>query len=427
MKWFLCFAVVISLVISACGDEGTSPPTAGDPSTPPTTATTQRGELAASSGVERLDPNPSAPVVKLVAGFNDAGFDLWQSQAVDGNFVFSPMSIGHALLMARGAADDSTGAAIDSAMGLPAGVSAHDAWNRVDNLLLDDAGAEESITVTMADRIWPRLDIEPSQEWVDLLIANHGVSVQPLDYGNDTSGSRDIINSWISDQTQELIPELLPDGFLQPSTVLVLTDAVYFEAQWQKVFGKTGPIPGTFTRLDGSTIDMEFMQELELVDRRGTGDGYVAAEIPYIGSGFSMLLILPDEGRFEELRQLLHQSLIDEIDATIKEGGFELVVPKWTTTTVLDLMSWLTEIGAAPGSYPGISPDAFLGAAVHGADIAVDEVGTVAAAATAIGFLESASPQPEFAVRADRPFLYMVRHRSTGLVLFAGQVTDPTG
>ena len=63
---------------------------------------------------------------------------------------------------------------------------------------------------------------------------------------------------------------------------------------------------------------------------------------------------------------------------------------------------------------------------MHGADIAVDEVGTEAAAATALGFDESGAEDPELTVAAERPFLYLVRHVPTGAVLFAGQVTDPT-
>ena len=139
-----------------------------------------------------------------------------------------------------------------------------------------------------------------------------------------------------------------------------------------------------------------------------------------------MLVVVPEEGRFEEIRSGLGQGLFDEIDAAGTVGPFELQIPKWTDDTSIDLMSWLSAIGAAPGSYPGISPGAFLGAAVHGADIAVDEEGTVAGAATALGFELSGPPQPELLVKADKPFLYVIRHTPTGLILFAGQVTDPT-
>lgn len=155
---------------------------------------------------------------------------------------------------------------------------------------------------------------------------------------------------------------------------------------------------------DGSSIQVEYLRELELMDRRGIGNGFAAAEIPYVGDEFSMFLIVPDQGRFAEIRDSLDQEFVDTIDDTFEEGPYELLLPEWETTTNLDLLPWLTEAGTAPGSYPGIDPSAFLAGSVHGADIAVDEEGTVAAAATALDFEESAGPQPELTIAADRPF-----------------------
>lgn len=382
--------------------------------------------LPPSGDVERAQPNSSAPVEDLAAGLNNAGFDLLRTQPVGDNLVFSPVSVGHALLMARAAADDATGEAIDSSFSLPEGLAAHEGWNASEQMIADDADSDE-LTVSIADRIWPRIGLNPEQEWIDLLASHHGATTEALDYMSDPEGSREAINSWVNDQTEGLIPELLPEGFIEPDkTILVLTDAIYFKAQWETVFGKYSNVEDVFTRLDGSTTNVEFMNELELADPRGVGSGFVGAEIPYAGGDFSMLVIVPDEGMFEDVRQRLDQDLLDEIDATFTTGPYELLIPKWETTTQMDLIEWLTDLGAAPGSYPSISPDAVLGEAVHGADIAVDEWGTVAAAATALGFNESGPPEPELSVKADRPFIYLIRHRPTGLVLFAGQVTDPT-
>lgn len=379
----------------------------------------------ASPGIERSAAASDAPVNELAAGLNGAGFALWRTQPVEENFVFSPVSIGHALLMARGAADEATGEAIDVAFSLPEGRAAHEAWNAVDLAIAEVADAEDEVTIRIADRIWPRLDVMPDQGWIDLLASEHGASIRALDFSTDASGSREVINEWVSEQTEMLIPELLPVGFIKPNTVLILTDAIYFKARWQTVFGKYGSVMDSFTLLDGSTKEVELMREWELSDRRGEGDGFVGAEIPYAGRELSMLLIVPEEGRFEEIRSSLDQDFIDSIDDTFETGPFELLMPGWTTTTNLDLLAWLTDIGAAPGSYPKITPGAFLGGAVHGADIAVDEWGTVAAAATGLGFDESGAAEPELIVEANRPFLYFIRHRDSGMVLFAGQVVDP--
>ena len=432
-RWIVL--VTVAVLAAACSDSDTASTTVPEPSSsatitsPPASSTTDPASATSTIPARDLLPCPNqgfdSPEAELAAGLNTAGFDLWRDQPLEGNLVFSPASIGHTLLMARAAADEATGAAIDRALCLPTGAAAHEAWRAIAETI-DLADAEDKVVVTIADRIWPRLDITPDPAWVDLLADEHGTTLQPLDLAGEPEASREVINAWVADQTQGLIPELLPEGFINDQMILVLTDALYFEAEWQRHFGKYSPVTDTFTHLDGSTVQVEFLRELELADRRGRGDGFVAAELPYAGGAFSMLLIVPDEGRFAEVRDRLDQDLLDQIDATFTTGPYELLMPRWDATTNLDLMGWLSAIGVAPGHYPGISPDAFLGAAVHGADIAVDELGTVAAAATAGGFLQSGPPLPELTVKADKPFLYVIRERSSGLVLFAGQVTDPT-
>jgi len=421
MRRTLVLLTASVLIIAACG---TATEDAG--STNPGDQLNAVGVLFEPSSNVRAAADPTAPVTALAAGFNNAGFNLLRTQSADENLVLSPTSIGHALLMARAAADAATGAAIDTAFGLPQGLAAHQAWNTAAHAIAASVAAQDEMTVTIADRIWPRRDVTPQQDWIDLLAAQHGTAVEALDYAGDPAGSRDIINSWISAQTSGLIPELLPAGFLDATTVLVLTNAMYLAARWQTPFGKYPSETATFTRLDGSTTQIEFMRELELTDRRGLGDGFTAAEIPYAGGDLSMMIIVPEEGRFTEVRDRLDQSLLDEIDAGFATGPYELLLPRWSTTSAVDLIPWLTERGAAPGAYPSITPDAFLDDAVHGASITVDEWGTVAAAATALGFEASGAPEPELTVAADHPFLYVIRHRPTGLVLLAGQVTDPT-
>jgi len=356
-------AVVALLLVAACGSDDDAsqgselPPETGAPAS--SSPQLRPGVRGVGAGVERSPVDPAAPVSELAAGFNDAGFALWRTQPVDANVVFSPASIGHAMLMARAAADETTGAAIDAAFQLPDGTGAHGAWNAIDQQIRQAQSAD--VTVTMADRIWPRVDVQPDQAWIDLLVAEHGADVETLDFTADPAGSRDVINGWVSDQTRGLIPELLPDGFIKPAwTVLVLTDAVYFAADWQTPFGKYPAVPGTFTTLDGTTKPVEFMRELELGDPRGVGDGFAAAEIPYAGGEYSMLVIVPDADRFTEIRDRLGPGLLDEMDSTFTSGPYELLLPKWEAEHQIDLLDWLGSVGAAPGAYPAIDPAAAL-------------------------------------------------------------------
>lgn len=405
------FALVTLLAVAACGS--------GDPD--PVTAA---GPLSPGDDVQRSPVDSTAPIAELATGLNDAGFALWRTQPADANLVFSPVSIGHALLMARGAADTATGAAIDKAFGLPEGLAAHQAWNAIDQAIA--ASQSPEVTVTIADRIWPDATARPDQEWIDLLASEHGADTETLDLSGDAEGSRQVINDWVSENTGELIPELLAPGFITPSTELVLTDTLYLNARWETPFGQYEPVNDAFTRLDGTTVDVEFMRSLGVNGRAGAGDGFVGAELPYAGDDYSMLVIVPDEGRFDEFRERLDADLLAELDAALTAQPYELLLPKWASHHEIDLFAWLSDLGAAPGSYPGISRDAVLDAAVHAADIEVDENGTVAAAATALGFDESGPPTPELTVAADQPFLYLIRHRESGTVMFAGQVVDPT-
>ena len=416
--------VVSLLMLAACGSPSTDNETS---SSQPLAA----GHLQPTD-TKRAPVDPDAPVSTLATGFTDAGFQLMRAQPATENLVFSPLSIGHALLMASGAADDPTAAAITSAFGLPQGTEADEAWNNLDQSMLASSGTNTALDgtptpiLTMADRLWPAVGASPNQGWIDLMSTHHGASVETIDPANEQA-SRQRINQWVSDQTNQLIPQLLPAGFINPSTVLVLTDAVYFKAQWQSVFGKYGPEVAPFTMLDGSQIEMSYLVDFEQPGPRGAGDGYVGAEIPYLGNDFTMLVIVPEQGRFGEIRSRLSAGFVDEVDATFSSGPYKLQMPEWETTSTIDLLGWLTDLGIAPGSYPGIGPGASLAGAVHGADITVDEIGTEAAAATGMGFETSGAEGTEMVVAADRSFFYLVRHAESGAVLFAGQVTDPRG
>lgn len=382
--------------------------------------------MTPSEGVNRAEPDGSAPITELVAGFNNAGFDLLQIQPSEDNLVLSPTSIGHALLMMRAAADAPTGAAIDEGFALPAGISAHEAWNTIDqsiqasNGTSTSAAGEPSPVVAIADRIWPREGVELGTDWVDLMASHHGADVETIDVTR-SEASRQHVNQWVSDQTNTLIPELLPEGFINDSTLLVLTDAIYFKAQWQLLFLKYGATDDDFNNLDGSTTPTSFMRELEQSAPRAVGDGWAAAELPYLGGDYSMLVIVPDD--FTAMRSELSQDLLDKIDAVTTTGPYELLLPQWKTETAINFLPWLSEMGAAPGTYPAID-NGFIDGAVHAAVISVDETGTEAAAATGLGVAESGPPQPEFTIAVDRPFFYAIRHVESGLVLFSGQVTN---
>jgi serpin B len=401
---------VLAVAVAACGDPGAATP---EP-TPP---------------VER--PTPGSPHVDdLAAGLGEVGYDLFHYAAgqSDADVVLSPLSIGIAFGMADAGATGDTAEVLADLFAYPVeGEARRQAFNTL----------EQSVTnvgepvVRLANREFPDEGFSTAEGYDETLARWFGAGIEPLPLRADPEGSREHINAWVSEQTEELIPELLPVGFVRPNSVMVLVNALYLEADWARQFGKYPTSDAEFTRLDGSTVTVPLMHELELSGPAvATGD-YAATEIPYEDGELSMLVIVPAEGRYHDVERRFGSDLVAEIDAAGTQTSVELWLPRFESESTLDLRAAIEDglgveglFGAA--GWDGIADGITLESAVHAADIAVDEYGTIAAAATGLGFEESGPPEPEVVVRADRPFLYLIRHVGTGAVLFVGRVLDPS-
>lgn len=382
------------------------------------------------SDVPRADPG-RVETRELVAGLNGFGLDylrLLSEDSPDENVVFSPLSIGMAFGMAEAGARGETAAQIADVFGFPStGKELHQAFNALDQRLADSGKS----TVRLANRMYPRLDFELVEEFVATLGAQYGAPLERLDFVVEPEAARQRINAWVSKRTEKRIPELLAPGFIDANTVLVLVNALYLEAKWSQPFGKYPTERAPFTTLDGSTVHARLMHNAELQTRFAVEPGYQGLELPYGNGELSMLVLVPDNGRFEEFERALDASRLAQIDTAMRKGVVDLFLPRWSSDFDVDLDETLPELGLTlpfnGGDFTGLSPDnPFIGEGIHAAKIEVDEHGTVAAAATGLGFQVSGPPQPDAVIRADRPFLYLIRDNETGTVLFAGRVVDPT-
>jgi serpin B len=166
----------------------------------------------------------------------------------------------------------------------------------------------------------------------------------------------------------------------------------------------------------------------------GSGDGWQAVELPYAGDELAMLVLVPDEGALATVEGGLAGGLIDQAAAALAPTDVVLELPKWEIETRVELSDVLTALGmptafTEAADFSGMTADEALLIAfvIHQANITVDEAGTEAAAATAVGMDVTSAPiEPEpVLVTVDRPFLYALRDRETGAVLFLGRVTTP--
>ena len=301
----------------------------------------------------------------------------------------------------------------------------HAAFNALDQALADPGGS----TLRLANRMYPAVGYQLVGDFITTLVGSYGAPVERLDFAAEPDAARERINAWVADRTENHIPELLSAESVDPETVLVLVNALYLKAKWSQPFGKYATEDAPFTRLDGSVVDAALMHNAELKARYVDAAGYQAVELPYGKGELAMTVVVPEEGQFLDLERRFDDEFLAQIDAAMREGIVDLFLPRWAASFDVDLVETLPELGLTlpfnGGDFTGISPrNPFIGDGVH-ADIEVDEHGTVAAAATALGFAESGPPLPDALIRADRPFIYLIRHTQTGTILFLGRVTDP--
>lgn len=404
------------MAAAGCAQDITSD--GGAPASPPLSAQVSRA------------PSTSEDADALADGLNEAGFLLFGQAAEDTpeDVVISPLSIGLAFGMADVGATGATADALRELFDYPAeGEARWSAFNTLDQDIIDAGGP----VVRVANRQYPDVSFVTAPSYDQTLRRWFGTGIEPLALQAEPEQSRARINEWVAEQTEQLIPELLPQGMISSQSVMLLVNALYLEADWERPFGKYPTEDATFTRLDGSEVTVPLMHERELSGPAVATDTYAATEVPYEGGELSMLVIVPEQGHYQQVEDSLSNEVVAQIDAAATRGTVELLLPRFESDSRLDLRQTFEALGVkdvfgASGGWDGIAPGIHLESGVHAADISVDEHGTVAAAATGLGFAESGPPEPDVTVRADKPFLYLIRHQPTGAVLFAGRVTDPS-
>ncbi len=403
MTKLLRFLVLLCFLTASCGSSATTTPLA------PVT--------------DRLPADPLAPTPDWVAGINAAGWDFHRHLV--GNAVSSPVSLGLAFSLSRAGASEDTGAVLDEIFGFPE-VDIHPAANAVD-LMLAEASVEPT-TLEVANRLFPDDEFSPLPAFLETAASHYGAAIHPVDL-EDGARAAEAINGWISDATRELIPTIVTEEVVQDQE-LVLVNTVYLKADWLDPFLSEWTADGPFTTGDRRVVTVPFMSDREPVHRRFVRlDGADAVELPYQGGRLAMWLIVPhDADGLAAVEESLDSGDLAGLGVIAQQGYVNLTMPKWEQTLPpTDLFEWLCPQGLCAGApFDGIAPGIFITAALHGAKVIVDEKGTEAAAATAMAFNESAGPQADLTVVADRPFLWAIVHPETGALLFIGRLVDPT-
>ncbi|HUS92257.1 MAG TPA: serpin family protein, partial [Phycisphaerae bacterium] len=296
------------------------------------------------------------------------------------------------------------------------------------------SGGDE-FTLRIANSLWGRMGYPFLSPFLETLEGEYGSPLRPTDFRGDPEESRRRINGWVSDNTNDRIPELIPEGTITKETLLVLANAIYFNASWKYSF--PADVTETF-HLPAGDLDVEMMRQIERLQYLD-GDGFRAVQLPYYNSDAAMLLIVPDEGQFESFEASFSVDRLDGIVSGLRGAEVRLTMPKFECRQKIELCDTLEQMGMADAfdkrlaDFTGMSKRAradqvHIGKVIHEAWLSVDEDGTEAAAATAVMMLmkpiSNGPPPPPIEFTVDRPFLYLIRDTRTGTTLFMGRIND---
>jgi serpin B len=413
----LTAAPVLAALLQACGGDDAGETTTGE----------RRSTLARTAA----DPALATMAADAVNLF---GTDLYRRLAAAApteNVVLSPTSIAIALAMAAAGAGGVTLTELRRVLrtedestddGLHAGMNALDAALTARN--------RADVELSLANATWLHEPLDVEQAFLDVLAAQYGSGVELVDFESDPDGARLAINAWVARRTNDRISELLAPDTLDELTRLVLVNAVYLNASWAVPFTLESTRDAPFTTAAGDTIDVPTMvRQAELL--YASGDGWQAAELPYVGDELAMLLFLPEPGFLPTFEEIF---LVTDATQYLESRLVQLQLPKWDTSSNVELADPLVALGLTTAfgdtaDFTRITTEIQLRIArvVHQANITVGEAGTEAAAATAVVIAPTSAPPEDepVALVFDHPFVFAIRDRTSGAVVFLGRVADP--
>ncbi len=372
----------------------------------------------------------------LMQGVNHLAYDMAQKLKEDGeNYFFSPYSISSALTLLNNAAEGETKAQMDTVLG----ITDIENWNMQLAYYMDMEQPVEAM-ITSANSLWFDMQFTPAQQayaqYLPLVEFYYDAQLYQADFRNAPEETKNRINEWIEAETGGMICDYLSD--VGRDTVMALFNAVYFYGEWSAPFMAQMTAKEVFHGAQGDAmVDMMHQSELwlsyyEQGDLRGIS-------LPYGDGSKVMNVLLPADGSDRTAAELFGALSEEEKNAFLQnvmnaESAWVemLQLPKFSMNYkvgdfkgVLESLGMTDAFRAGLAQFPGIG-DVYVSGAGHMAVLEVDEMGSRAAALTEMAVKACALVREEHAVRfmVDRPFLFFIQDKETGMILFMGQVNQ---
>lgn len=414
--------------------------------------------LTAATPAPPIPAPESAPVGRAVNAF---AYDLYAQLApAEGNLFFSPFSLSTALGMTYTGARGLTFHEMTNVLHVwdtrpfgykmsPEGIIREHSAAYASFLRAVNAGDPKTrdYDLASANALWGQQDYTFVPAFLANLRDNFGAHFQTLDFANPEP-ARLTINQWVEKQTYDKIQDLIAKGILGRDTVLVLTNAIYFKGQWASRFDPKRTADGPFTLADGKTVQARLMNQtadarylqadnVQILELFYAAAPHPAATQPTTDSSadLSMVLLLPaTPAALPGLEKSLTRENLNFWLSQLRPQKVQVTIPSFKLTSQFDLEKPLAALGMPSAFDPGkadfsgiaAQKGLFISKVLHKAFVDVNEEGTEAAAATAVIIERRVSAPPPPIFRADRPFVFLIRHLPTDTILFLGRVSDPT-
>lgn len=372
--------------------------------------------------------------MKDVANANNKfAFDLYSqlNKSENGNLFYSPYSISAALAMTYEGAKGKTADEMKSVFHFPESNILRPNFAAIYNEI--NKGAKD-YELRTGNALWVQQDFPFLADYKTRVEKYFGGKAANLDFVSESEKSRQTINSFIGEQTSNKIKDLIPTGFLNAMTRLVLTNAIYFKGTWQWEFDTSDTRDSDFKITPTNIVKTPMMNmdpDKASFNYADTGDLQIL-ELPYKGDEISMFVLLPSEN-IDAIETTLTAEKLNEYKSKMKETKLDSIsLPKFEFDTKYFMKDVLSALGmptafSESADFSGMTGkrDLFISFVIHQAYVKVDEKGTEAAAATAVG-MGTTSVRPRTDFRADHPFIFLIQDKGTGNILFFGRMVDPT-
>ncbi|MBC6410840.1 MAG: serpin family protein [Ekhidna sp.] len=354
-------------------------------------------------------------------------FKTIESNETKDNFMVSPLSIFLALSMAYNGAEGDTKEAFDQVLrnDMPISVFNQDNQEMVSRL---SSNTTES-GFAIANSMWIHETLSVRDAFIRLNKDYYDSEVSSLDLRNPASVN--VINKWVSDRTSGKVKDMLKEI----NGVMLLVNTVYFNMQWEGGgFEIEKTRQAVFYKADGSELDVDMMSGEWSVPYL-ENDLFASIVLPYQGDEFSMVLVLPQEGKtvgdvVEDLAERDRNEWLEAFEdkvVYVEMPKFKMKYTQLLNEALIDMGLGIAFSGEFTADFSGITGDRslYISRVLHSTSIDVNETGTEAAASTVVEF-DMVSISYQRILSLNRPFLFMVKENKTGTFLFMGRVGAPS-